>query len=109
MLPLRLRKSKSSYTFVERDAEKVLFAEAQGQTTRLVFDNKEVFDYPHRLKQFEALVASSGKFLRVHRSFLVRKDAIVDHCWLMAFLFTGDMVPLNRESFQIVKKLLGRA
>ena len=109
MLPLRLRKSKNSYTFVERDAETVLFAEADGQNTRLVFDNKEVFDYPHRLKEFEDLLALSGKFIRVHRSFLVRKAAIVDCKWLFAFLCTGDMIPLSREANSIVKKLLGKA
>ena len=94
---------------MERDAETVLFAEAQGQNTHLVFDNKEVFDYPHRLKKLEDMLVSSGKFSRLHRSFLVRKDAIADCCWLMAIMYTGDMIPLSRESYQVVKKLLGKA
>jgi DNA-binding LytR/AlgR family response regulator len=94
---------------VERDAEEVLFAEAKGQNCILVFANKETFDYGHRLKKFEELVAPSGKFLRVHNSFLVRTNAIVDCKWLFAFLYTGDMIPLSRKVNSLVRKMLGKA
>jgi DNA-binding LytR/AlgR family response regulator len=95
--------------FVERDAEQVLYAEAKGQNCTLVFPNKETFDFGLRLKKFQDLVAPSGKFLRVHNSFLVREETIVDCRWLFAFLCTGDMIPLSRKANSLVRKLLGKA
>jgi two-component system LytT family response regulator len=56
--------------------ENILFFEADGNYTRVYLSNGEKLYCSKALKVFEVELSQTERFMRVHQSFLVRKDAI---------------------------------
>jgi len=107
MIPIYLRKDDLSYMPVERDAEKVLYAQALRQKCLLVFDNGETFKWGYPLIEFEKLVASTGKYFRLHDSYLALKKSIIDCCWCWAVLDKFQKrLPVGRNKFAAVQEIV---
>ncbi|MBI4945769.1 MAG: LytTR family transcriptional regulator DNA-binding domain-containing protein [Bacteroidetes bacterium] len=102
-VPLTFRKNGFPYI---RDGEDVLYAMAKDQNAILQFENGDQEMFGYRLNKFHQLVYLSNLFRRVHRSYLVKLCKVVNCKWLKAILANGEIIPLSRKGYKIVKKYL---
>ena len=91
---------------VMRDSAHLLYAKAMDYFCRLHFDDGTVLDYPYSLKSLQELLAPSRAFMRVHKSYLVRKNLFTACKRYMARLSTGQLLPLGRKGYIWVCKYL---
>src|SRR3972149_145137 len=101
--PYILVRREKEFTWYKRNALKVLWAKAKHNNSILHFENGEVLISSLTLKEFHPYVWKSGLFRRWHHSYLLRRDAIKDCCWLFAIMNNGEQVPVNRKGYHKTK------
>lgn len=102
---LKLNKSGMRY---KRKASNLRYVKANGQSCTLYFKNDEEFPYGYRLKIFFVKIYCLTYLIKVHRSYIINLNEVVNYTYLTAIFSNSKKIPLNDEGYAIVKEFVDK-